>query len=66
MSKEVFAGDRVYLDHDWALQKVNTPRLYGAEEIILGGFFTADPDVEYNAVPPWSLTIAGVGADGAL
>jgi hypothetical protein len=62
----VFAGDRVYLDHNWALQKVNAPRLYGAEEIFLGGLFKAKPDVEYNAVSPWSLTIAGVGADGAL
>jgi hypothetical protein len=45
---------------------VNTPRLYGVPENSLGGFFTANPDVEYNAISPWSLTIAGIGADGAL
>lgn len=65
VSREAFAGDRVYLDYDWALRKVN-PARYGTPEVLLGGSFLANPDVEYNAVTPSSVTIAGVGGDGAM
>jgi hypothetical protein len=65
VSRAAFAGDRVYLDHDWAMRKVNSSQ-YGTPEVLLGGSFIADPDVEYDAATPYSLTIAGIGDDGAM
>jgi hypothetical protein len=33
---------------------------------LLGGQFTANPDVEYNGVGYLTSTVAGIGGDGAM
>lgn len=65
LSREAFPADRVYLDSTWAMRKPNA-NSYSTAEVLLGGGFVANPDVEYDLRTPFSVTIAGVGDDGAL
>ena len=63
VSTAAFPNDRVYLDYDWAMRLNNRS---GPGYTNYGGSFIASPDVEYNGLGYMTVTIAGVGGDGAL
>jgi hypothetical protein len=49
-----------------AVRRKPNPTRYGTPEVLLGGGFVANPDVECDARTPYSVTIAGIGGDGAV
>jgi hypothetical protein len=63
VSTVAFPGDRVYVDYDHAMVKQDRS---GWSRTVLGGQFTANPDVEYNSVGYLTTTIAGIGGDNAM
>jgi len=63
VSAAAFPGDRVYLDYDWTVRRQNRS---APGYTVLGGQFTANPDVEYNGVGYMTTTVAGIGGDGAM